>query len=144
MPMPKLTNCVRVQLDFVLEFEELDSLPRELWSKQPDFIQAGVRRLFPSAKARFGDIFLVLDQKTKMTRMRPKEVEKRKAAFVRWVWTELAASRAVKDALLDKIEKVGTRGQEKEQGAVTVGRRRNAGARSKPTRHQRAAKKRTR
>lgn len=85
--MPDYTNCVRVNVDFVLEFDENPRMLRGLIEDGPDFVKAGILGLLTKERIKelFGDIHIVLGVDVEQARMLPAAVERRRMAYMKWV-----------------------------------------------------------
>ncbi len=144
--MPELSNCVRVKIDFVIEFEKNAMLPFALTNRAAQFVRAGIQAVIPpeEIKARFGDAHIVLGVDTSMMRMLPREVERRRAEYLRDV-SMMDGPPELRARLREEAAKVGNRdGKKEKDGTVNAKPQRRGGEHPSGRRPGRSPKKRAR
>lgn len=109
---PFFSNCVKVDISFVLEFNENPALLMELVNDSSDFVRAGLLKILPkkTIKRRFKDLHIVLGVDTSMARMRPQDLERRRAKYIKDIESMTDAPIEVRRALIKLAKQVGHRG----------------------------------
>lgn len=110
--MPDYTNCVRVKMDFVLEFDKNPAMLRGLIENAPDFVKAGLLGVMTKERIKelFDDIHIVLGVDVDQARVLPRDLERRRQKYIAWV-DRLDAPAAVKRHFIADAKLVCNRGK---------------------------------